>query len=214
MAKGGKGASKKPVGTKKTKSAKTEDMMECFYCGGLVNDWNWRCPHCGKVFGSGKRAIAVFLVVILISAVIGTYPIWRPSPSEPPHPLTIDRVTPVNGNTTAYLGAHPTVYFDEYHPFDIAPINKKSCMDAFSMTPSINGSLYWMGFGDHENVLTYIPSKMGDANWLLDNWLQPNTTYNITVTKSCRDEKGNHLSEDWNSWFTTEAEYRQGSGGG
>ncbi len=208
MAKGGKRASKKSGGRQKTKSPKSDEMLECYYCGGLVHDWNWRCPHCGKIFSSGKRAIAIFLVVILIAAIIGTYPIWRPRAQEPPHPLTIDRVTPVPGNTSAYLGAHPTVYFDEYHPFEVAPIDQESCMNAFSLTPSINGSLYWMGFGDYYNVLTYIPSKMGDNEWLLDNWLQPNTTYQLTVTKDCKDEKGNHLSEDWISTFHTELEYR------
>ncbi|MCK4444686.1 MAG: Ig-like domain-containing protein [Thermoplasmata archaeon] len=214
MAKRGKGASKKSGGKQHAKSAKSDEMLECYYCSGLVHDWNWRCPHCGKLFGSGKRAIAIFLVVILIAAIIGTYPIWRPRAQDPSHPLTVDRVTPVNGNTSAYLGAHPTVYFDENHPFDVAKIIKESCMNAFSITPSINGSLFWMGFGDYENVLTYIPSKMGDNEWLKDNWLQPNTTYYIKVTQDCRDEKGNRLSEEWNSWFLTALEWGPPPGGG
>lgn len=196
------------------KASKAEELVECFYCGGLVHDWNWKCPHCGKVFGSGKRAIAIFVVVILIASIIGTYPFWRPVPAEEPHPLTVYRVTPVDGNTTAYLGAHPSVEFDKWHPFNVSKIDKQSCMNAFSLTPSINGTLYWSGFEGHENFLTYIPSKMGDNDWLLDNWLQPNTTYNLKVTRDCKDMSGNRLSEEWNSWFKTEAEYRTIPGGG
>lgn len=214
MAKQGKVGKKKSGGTKKARSAKSEEMLECFYCGSLVHDWNWRCPHCGKVFGSGKRAIAIFMVVILIASIIGTYPIWRPSPQEDPVPLKIIRVTPVHGNTTAYLGAHPSVEFDQHHPFDVAPINKESCMNAFSLTPSINGTLYWSGFVDHENFLTYTPSLMGNNDWLLDNWLQPNTTYHLKVTTDCKDTNGNRLSEEWDSWFLTEHDYRTEPPGG
>jgi hypothetical protein len=209
-----KGARKAPTGTSRGKGAKADELVECFYCGGLVHDWNWKCPHCGKVFGSGKRAIAIFIVVILIAAIIGSYPFWRPVPAEEPHPLTIIRVTPVDGNTTAYLGAHPSVEFDQNHPFDVAKIDREACENAFSFTPAINGTLFWSGFGDYENFMTYMPSKMGDNLWLFDNWLQPNTTYTLTVSTDCKDIAGNRLSEDWTTTFMTEAEYRERPGGG
>lgn len=209
-----KSAQKGSTGRSRGKSPKGDEFVECFYCGGLVHDWNWKCPHCGKVFDSGKRAIAIFVVVILVAAIIGSYPFWRPVPVEEPHPLTVVRVTPVDGNTTAYLGAHPSVEFDKWHPFNVSRIDRKACEKAFSLTPSINGTLSWSGFGGYYNFMTYMPSLMGNNTWLFDNWLQPNTTYQLKVTRDCKDMSGNRLSEDWITTFATEAEFRTGAGGG
>lgn len=213
MAKRGKKTSKSSKAKHKPKGSKSEDLLDCFYCGGLVHDWNWRCPHCGKLFNSGKRAIAAFVAVILIAAVIGTYPIWRPEPQEKPHPLVITKVTPAPGNTTAYVGSHPTVEFDINHPFDVAKIDREACENAFSIEPSINGTLYWEGFDPYLNRMELMPNRMGDNNWLLNNWLQLDTIYYINVTADCKDMKGNSLSEDWTSWFHTETEYRDRPGG-
>jgi hypothetical protein len=214
MAKKAKGTPKKSAGKKRRKVSQSEDMLECFYCGDLVHDWNWRCPHCGKLFGSGKRAIAIFVAIILIASVIGTYPFWRPKPQEESHPLTIVRVTPIHGNTTAYVGAHPQVEFDQRHPFDVAPIDRDSCENAFSITPWINGTLYWEGFANYWNAMELMPERIGDNDWLKDNWLQLNTTYHIKITTECKDQKGNRLAEEWNSSFLTEKVYRFGPGGG
>lgn len=194
-------AKKKSAPKKQSKTSKSDETFECFYCGGLVHDWNWRCPHCGKLFNSGKRAVALFITVIIISALIGTYPMWAPKPEEPPYPLKIVRVTPVHGNTTAVLYAQPTVEFDLWHALNIS-IDRKSCERAFSIEPSINGTLYWGGpeYGLH--FMQYFPNNVG--KW--DEWLQPNTKYWINVTTECRDVKGNHLDKEWNSWFITGSE--------
>jgi len=212
MAKRGKTTPKSSKDKHRARGSKSEDLLDCFYCGGLVHDWNWRCPHCGKLFNSGKRAVAIFVIVILIAAAIGTYPIWRPEPQEESHPLEIVKVTPAPGNTTAYTGAHPTVEFDINHPFDVALIDRESCENAFSITPSIDGYIGWEGFDPYLNRMELMPNSM-ENDWLLEHWLQLNTTYHIKVTTECKDMNGNRLSEEWNSWFLTEKEYRGQPGG-
>ncbi|TET90327.1 MAG: hypothetical protein E3J35_06955 [Methanomassiliicoccales archaeon] len=187
---------KEATSSKRARTSKSEDLLECFYCGGTVHDWNWRCPHCGKLFGSGKRAIAIFVTVIIISALIGTSPYWLPEPEEPPYPLKIVRVAPVNGNTTAYPFAQPTVYFDKWHTMNIS-LDFDSCNRSFSVEPSINGVI---GYGDWGlSALIYGPVNRG----VEEEWLQPNTKYWINVTTECRDVKGNHLDQPWSSWFIT-----------
>lgn len=179
--------------TQKTKSA--EDF-ECFYCGSVVKEWNWRCPHCGKLYSSGKKAIAIFVVIIVICAIIGTFSLWYQEPRTP-WPLTIEEVHPAPGNTSAFLGAQPDVRFDLDHVLRIS-LDRESCEGAFSLTPEIGGRIVWGGWNGE--VMIYEP--LDRIEWT--NWLQPNTTYNMTVTTECRDVQGNHLDNEWNSWFTTQ----------
>lgn len=192
--KGGKGVSRKP---------KSEEELECFYCGGLVKDWNWRCPHCGKLFNSGKRAIAFFVIVIVICAVIGTSPWWFPKERKL-WPLTIDEVHPAPGNTEAWVFAQPDVWFNLTHVLEI-PLDREACARAYSITPELDGKIYFSGW--NKEIMIYSPNNMDefrpDGTWV--GWLKPDTTYYVTITTECRDVQGNHLDREWNYWFKTES---------
>jgi peptidyl-prolyl cis-trans isomerase A (cyclophilin A) len=45
---------------------------ECSYCGAGVKDSAMRCPNCKRWFSSGKKAIAMTLVVIVVAASMGS----------------------------------------------------------------------------------------------------------------------------------------------
>ncbi len=194
--KGKKTGKKEATSSKRARASKSEDVLECFFCGGTVHDWNWRCPHCGKLFNSGKRAIAIFVTVIIISALIGTYPYWAPKPEEPPYPLKIDRVTPIPYHESAYLYSQPAIYFDMWHAMNVS-IDREACMRAFSIEPAINGTLYWGGPEYALHIMTYFPNNMG----VEEEWFQPSTKYWINITTECRDVKGNPLDHEWRYWF-------------
>jgi len=54
------------------KDAKEFDS-ECSYCGAGVKDSAMRCPRCKKMFSSGKKAIVVSIVAIVVLASMGAF---------------------------------------------------------------------------------------------------------------------------------------------
>jgi hypothetical protein len=200
-----KKSSKKGDKTQKKRTtarkSKSEEELECFYCGGLVRDWNWRCPHCKKLFSSGKKAIAFFVVLILISSIIGTYSIWYPKPRKEMR-LFIDEVHPWPGNTSSYWFAQPDVTFNLTHVLEIG-LDKEACQNAWSISPQIAGEFNWAGWPPY-HIMIYAPlDRIPGEDGLWPGWLQPNTTYHVKITKDCKDLEGNHLDKEWDYWFHT-----------
>jgi hypothetical protein len=46
---------------------------ECSYCGAGVKENAMRCPSCKKMFSSGKKAIVVSVVAIVVMASMGAF---------------------------------------------------------------------------------------------------------------------------------------------
>lgn len=190
-----------------TRRHKSDDHLECFYCGGLVKEWNWKCPHCGKLFNSGKRAFVLFVTVLLVSVLIGTSMIWYPAlfpERRIPNPLFIDEVHPAAGNTTAWVRAQPDVWFNLTHVLKIA-LDRESCERAHSIEPQLNGHLEWAGWAPNYNIMIMAP----DDRVAWEGWLQPETVYYVNITNECHDVEGNHLQGNqpdgsYRFWFKTE----------
>jgi cell division septation protein DedD len=96
-------------------------------------------------------------------------------------PPTVTANTPTG--TDVPVSTVISVTFDE-------AMNETSAEDAFSIDPSVTGSVSWDG-----NMMTFTP----DSNLVYD------TTYNVTIGTGAEDLAGNPLAEEfvWN--FTTRA---------
>lgn len=96
-------------------------------------------------------------------------------------PPTVQSVSPTNHSTGVPTNTVITVTFSE-------AMNRVVTNGSFSTNPSTTGTISWSG-----NMMSYTPSAA----------LQPNTMYNVTVSKAAEDLAGNHLQTDYVWCFTT-----------
>lgn len=165
----------------KRKMREEPGLVECYYCSKPVKSSAMRCPHCGKLYSSGKRAAAAIVAsMVLAAAVLGYYML----PGSPGYngasgaPMVL--ATSPNGDavlTTAYI----TVQFDR-------EMNRTSVEEAFSVAPTLPGTFSWGGA-----TLTFVPAQPMAAG----------TMYSVIIQDFATDLSGNSLDNGFTWHFTT-----------
>lgn len=97
-------------------------------------------------------------------------------------PLKIHSTSPINGATLVDTTTSISIYFNTY-------MDKEKTENAFSITPSVEGSFKWYSF----ETLRFQP----------DGYLQANTTYTVKVDTTAQDIHGGKLPYPYQFSFST-----------
>lgn len=158
----------------------SEGYFECRGCEKMLRPGSRRCPACGALTLSTKRALtAVALVAVLVVAATTVY-VFYPREEAYLPPPTVVAASPVG--YSASTATSITASFNR-------AMDKASVESSFSITPSVTGTFSWSGY-----TMTYDPAQA----------LPDDAYYSVTIGSSARDASGEPLDCGSYTWsFST-----------
>ncbi len=158
----------------------SEGYAECASCSKMLKPGTRRCPACGTLTSSTKRALtAVAVIVLLVVAGAAVY-VFYPREEAYLPPATVVAASPVgySASTTDSI----TASFNR-------PMDQSSVESAFSISPSVQGTFSWSGYS-----MTFDPVQS----------LPDDAYYTATIGSSARDATGQPLDCGSYAWsFST-----------
>lgn len=157
-----------------------EGYSECAGCKKMLKPGTRRCPECGALTPSVKRALTAFAVVALIVVAATAVYIFYPREEAYLPPPTIVSASPVG--YSASTASIITVSFNR-------AMDKASVESSFSMAPSVQGTFSWAGY-----TMTFNPTQD----------FSDDAYYAVTIGSTARDATGEPLDCGSYSWsFST-----------
>ncbi|MFO7618462.1 MAG: Ig-like domain-containing protein [Thermoplasmata archaeon] len=164
---------------RRRKEMAEKGYVECGYCNELVKPKAMRCPHCGKLYSSGKQVLVMLITIATAISLVAVYflmPGYSGYEPSGENPIVVSAFpTGVSVSTTSSI----SVDFDR-------EMDRDSVESAFSISPFVSGTHSWSG-----NTLTYHPSQE----------LAAGASYTVTIGSGALDRFGNPLDSGVYKWY-------------
>jgi hypothetical protein len=213
------GRKKEKIKAQKQERLRRKGYLECYYCGELVPPKALRCPHCGKIYSSGKKVIAVAIALSLLLVATGIY--YLSSTKTTPDSNTVnqgdtEKVYHLVGTGDSdfwitYPPAHPKSGQEVIHPYKVRtalqskPVmiltHSENCQPCVVQTEICNRI-----YSKYASSITYMDLLSGvsepDATETF-NVYDPNDEMHyiplLIVVTYVKDSK-NHTAIGWHAW--------------
>lgn len=158
----------------------SEGYTECGHCKHMLRPGARRCPECGTLTPSARRAlVALAVIAVVVVAAVAVY-VTRPAEEQYTPPPTIVSASPTG--YSASTSASITATFNR-------AMDTASVESSFSISPAVQGTFTWAGY-----ILTFTPAQT----------LPDDAYFAVTIGSGARDATGAPLDCGSYTWsFST-----------